>query len=124
MGSPSAPDTSAYDLLMRAHDLLAGGHPHQAAMLLDRAKMIEPEKGSIREALGRALYLAGRNARARREFTKAVQIDPVNDYAHFGLALSCEKTGQRMRAIAHLKLAVAMRPEADHYRRALARLAG
>jgi len=124
MGAASARETSAYDLLMRARDLMAGGHPHQAAMLLDRAKMIEPEKGSIREALGRALYLAGRNARARREFTKAVQIDPVNDYAHFGLALSCEKTGQRTRAIAHLKLAVAMRPDAEDYRRALDRLAG
>jgi Flp pilus assembly protein TadD len=91
-------------------------------MVLDRAKLIEPDKGSIREALGRALYLAGRNARARREFAKAVQIDPVNDYAHFGLALSCAKTGQTARAIAHLKLAIAMHPDVDHYRAALDRL--
>ena len=88
---------SAYDLLIRARALMAGGHPHQAAMLLDRAKLMEPEKGSIRETLARALYLAGRNARARREFVKALQIDPVNDYAHFGLALSCAKTGQTAR---------------------------
>ena len=103
---------------------MAGGHPHQAAMLLDRAKLMEPEKGSIRETLARALYLAGRNARARREFVKALQIDPVNDYAHFGLALACERTGQRSRAIAHLKLAIAMRPGVSHYERALARLTG
>jgi Flp pilus assembly protein TadD len=112
---------SAYELVARANEFLRDGHPHQAAMLLGRAKLLEPEKGSIREALGRALYLAGRNARARREFAKAVEIDPVNDYAHFGLALSCEKTGQTSRAIAHLKLAIAMRP-ADEYRAALARL--
>ncbi len=93
-------------------------------MLLAEAKLIEPEKASIREALGRALYLAGRTARARREFAKAVQIDPVNDYAHFGLALSCARTGQRTRAIAHLKLAIAMRPTADEYHQALARIAG
>jgi len=91
-------------------------------MVLARAKLLEPDKGSIREALGRALYLAGRNARARREFAKAVQIDPVNDYAHYGLALSCAKTGQRTRAIAHLKLAIAMRPGEENYRDALARL--
>ena len=102
---------------------MAGGHPHQAAMLLDRAKLLEPETGSIREALARALYLSGRTVRARREFAKAVQIDPVNDYAHFGLALSCAKTGQRTRAIAHLRLAVAMRPGIEDYRRALDRLA-
>jgi Flp pilus assembly protein TadD len=113
---------SAYDLLMRARALIAGGHPHQAAMLLDRAKLMEPEKGSIRETLARALYLAGQNARARREFVKALQIDPVNDYAHFGLALSCAKTGQPTRAIAHLKLAIAMRPDAEEYRAALRQL--
>ena len=112
-----------YDLLERARDFLRNGHPHQAAMLLTEAKLIEPEKASIREALGRALYLAGRIARARREFAKAVQIDPVNDYAHFGLALSCARTGERTRAIDHLKLAIAMRP-ADEYQQALDRIGG
>jgi Flp pilus assembly protein TadD len=115
--------TRVYDLLERAREFLRTGHPHQAAMLLSEAKLIEPEKGSIREALGRALYLAGRTAQARREFAKAVQIDPVNDYAHFGLGLSCARTGERTRAIAHLKLAIAMRP-VDEYRQALARIAG
>jgi Flp pilus assembly protein TadD len=116
--------TRAYDLLERAREFLRTGHPHQAAMLLGEAKLIEPDKGSIREALGRALYQSGRAARARREFAKAVQIDPVNDYAHFGLALSCARTGQRTRAIAHLKLAIAMRPGAEEYRAALERIAG
>jgi Flp pilus assembly protein TadD len=92
-------------------------------MFLSRAKLIEPEKGSIREALGRALFQSGRMHRARREFAKAVAIDPVNDYAHFGLALACERTGQRTRAIAHVKLAIAMRPGVPDYERALARLA-
>lgn len=116
--------TRAYELLERARHFLKNGHPHQAAMLLSEAKLIEPEKGSIREALGRALYLAGWTARARLEFAKAVQIDPVNDYAHFGLALSCARTGEKTRAIAHLKLAIAMRPGVDEYRQALARIAG
>jgi Tfp pilus assembly protein PilF len=114
----------AYDLMERAREFLKTGHPHQAAVLLTRAKQIEPEKGSIRETLARALYLSGRTARARREFAKAVQIDPVNDYAHFGLALSCARTGQRTRAIAHLKLAIAMRPGVEEYRLALQRIVG
>ena len=76
---------------------LRDGHPHQAAMLLGRAKLIEPDKASIREALGRALFMSGRTARARREFAKVVQIEPASDYAR--AALACERTGQRTRAI-------------------------
>jgi Flp pilus assembly protein TadD len=114
----------AYDLFARGVGFLRDGHPHQAAMLLGRAKMIEPEKASIREALGRALFMSGRAQSARREFAKAVQIDPVSDYAHFALALACERTGQRSRAIGHLKLAIAMRPGTEHYEEALSRIAG
>jgi Flp pilus assembly protein TadD len=120
--SRSAPDESAYDLFSRGVGFLSGGHPHQAALLLSRAKLIEPEKASIREALGRALYMIGRTHRARREFAKAVQIDPASDYAHFALALACERTGERDRARGHLKLAIAMRPGVEDYERALARL--
>jgi Flp pilus assembly protein TadD len=121
---PEHDGESAYDLFSRGVGFLTDGHPHQAAMLLSRAKLLEPEKASIREALGRALFMAGRTLRARREFAKAVQIDPASDYAHFGLALACERTGERSRAIGHLKLAIAMRPGIEHYERALSRLAG
>jgi Flp pilus assembly protein TadD len=117
-------EESVYTLFCKASRLLEDGHPHQAAMILSRAKLLEPEKGSIRETLGRALFQSGKMAPARREFAKVVALDPVNDYAHFGLALACERTGQRTRAIAHLKLAIAMRPGADEYRDALARIAG
>jgi Flp pilus assembly protein TadD len=103
---------------------LRDGHPHQAAMLLGRAKLMEPDKASIREALGRALFMSGRTLPARREFAKVVQIEPASDYAHFALALACERTGQRTRAIGHLKLAIVMRPGTEAYERALERLAG
>ena len=120
---PERETESAYDLFSRGMGFLAGGHPHQAALLLSRAKLLEPEKASIREGLGRALFMAGRTLRARREFAKAVQIEPVSDYAHFGLALACERTGQRARALAHLKLAIAMHPGVEDYERAYARIA-
>jgi Flp pilus assembly protein TadD len=122
--STAPEERSAYTLFSKGSEFLEQGHPHQAAMYLSQARLMEPEKASIREALARALFMSGRMAWARREFTKTVQIDPVNDYAHFGLALACERTGQRARAIAHLKLAVAMRPGVTHYERALARLIG
>lgn len=124
MGYSKRLDDDAYDLFSRGMTFLRDGHPHQAAMVLARAKQIEPDKASIRTALGRALYMSGRMARARREFAKVVQLNPADDYGHFALALACERTGQRTRAIGHLKLAVVMRPDVDDYGTALRRLAG
>jgi Flp pilus assembly protein TadD len=112
---------SVYSLYARGHRFLASGDPHAAVILLERAAAAEPDKGSIREALGRALYNTGSWQRAADEFAKAVEIDPVNDYAHFGLGLSCARTGDTRRAVRHLKLAVAMEPR-DVYREALERL--
>jgi Flp pilus assembly protein TadD len=117
------PEESTYHLLVKGRRFLDTGYPHQAVVVLTKAKLAEPEKASIREALGRALYMTGRWAGARREFTKAVAIDPVNHYAHFALGLTCARTGQMTRAIAHLKLAVAMSPR-EEYREALDRLTG
>ena len=112
---------SVYTLYAKGHEFLASGHPHQAVIVLERAAAAEPEKGSIREALARALYMTGSWSRAATEFEKAVDIDPVNSYAHFGLGLAYARTGDRVRALAHLRLAVAMEPRED-YREALARL--
>jgi Flp pilus assembly protein TadD len=119
--SQGHPET-AYDLFSRGRELLQSGHPHAAATILARAKLLEPDKGSIREALGRALYMAGRARPARREFTKAVQLNPADDYAHFALALACERTGQRMRGLGHAKLALALSPGVPEYEQVLARL--
>jgi Flp pilus assembly protein TadD len=103
--------------------MLQDGHPHAAAMLLDRAKLLEPEKASIREALGRALFMSGRTSRARREFAKAVSLHPSDDYAHFALALACERTGQHDRALGHAKLAFALAPDRPEYEQVVRRLA-
>jgi Flp pilus assembly protein TadD len=121
-GRGSVSESSAYDLYERGRALLLGGHPHQAAMLLGRAKLLEPEKASIREALGRALFMIGRASRARREFAKAVQLNPSDDYGHFALAMACERTGQRERARGHAKLAVVLHPGVTDYERILERL--
>lgn len=76
----------------------------------------------MREALGRAYYRTGRFPKAGEEFAAAVELDPVNDYAHFGLGLALLKQGDRIGARRHLKLAVAMRPDQSDYRAALDRV--
>ena len=117
-------DTSAYEAFtafQEGSQLLATANPHAAATVLERARNLEPDQGSIREALARAYYSSGRVPAAKVEFERAVEIDPVNDYAHFGLGLCLMRVGDRVGARAHLRLAVAMRPQPE-YRDALARV--
>ena len=117
-------DVDAYELFQRGSELLAARHAHQAVIALEQARDAAPGHGSVREALGRAYYGAGRTAAAEAEFAEALVIDPSNDYAHFGLGLCLARGGERARALGHLRLAVVMRPEVDAYRQALARVQG
>jgi len=111
-----------YELFRRGTELLAGDHAHQAATVLERAHRLLPGKGSVSEALGRAYYACGRPADARAQFAEALEIDPTNDYAHFGLALCLARVGEPTLAAGHLRLALAMRPDVAVYQEALARV--
>ena len=110
----------AYEDYQEGSRLLQEAHPHAAAVVLERARDLEPDKGSIRETLGRAYFRTGRFGLAGEEFAKAVELDPVNDYAHFGLGLCLLRVGEAAAARGHLRLATVMRPEVDAYRDALA----
>ena len=112
---------SAYDAFQEGSRLLASENWHAAVIALERARDLEPDQGSVRETLAHAYYRTGRIPAARDEFASAVEIDPVNDYAHFGLGLCLLRQGDRMGARRHLKLAVAMRPDHADYRDALAK---
>ena len=114
---------SAYDAFQEGNRLLASQNPHAAVIALERARDLEPDKASVRETLARAYYGSGRFTQAGEEFERAVEIEPVNDYAHFGLGLCLMRRGDRTGARRHLKLAVAMRPDQADSRAALARVA-
>jgi lipoprotein NlpI len=100
--------------------LLESGDFHAATVPLERARAAEPMKASIREALARAYYRSARWEAAGAEFDATLELDPVNDYAHFGRGLCFHRTGDRAAARRHLQLAVAMRPDNPHYQEALA----
>jgi Flp pilus assembly protein TadD len=124
MDEPLSPDDreAAYALLQRGHDLLRRRHHAQAAVVLERARRLEPRRGSIVEALGQAYYNSGDYARAAEAFGRLVEIDPVASYGHFGLGLSLQRLGRTDLARGHLRLAVAMSPGSEPFRRALRRL--
>ena len=111
-----------YDLFRRGSDLLERGDFAAAAIPLERARSLEPDKTSIREALGRAYFHAGRYVEAREEFRAVVERAPVNDFAHFCLGRALQKTGRAKEARRHLKLAVGLRPDRKDYRAYLDRL--
>ena len=113
---------SAYDLLQRGTALLADRHHAQAAVVLERAARLEPGKGSILEALGRAYYNSGQHQRAAETFAALLEVDPSSAYGHFALGQSLRKLGRIPEARTHLKLAVALSPASDLYQGALARL--
>lgn len=115
--------TDPYELLTKGRALLAAERSSEAVELLRAARDLEPEKGSVREALGRALYNSGDARRATEEFQAAVDLNPADDYAYFGLALCTARLGLRKRAQGLLKIALAMKPQSEDYRRALNRLA-
>ena len=126
-GSSTGPDAplqgegEAYTRFQEGSRLLDSGNTHAAVVALERARDLEPEKGSIREALARAYYRSQRVDQARAEFEKVLELDPVNDYAHFGLGMCLLRKGDRAGARGHLKIATIMRPDEAAYQDALRR---
>jgi Flp pilus assembly protein TadD len=110
----------AYTAFQEGTRLLAGDNAHAAAIALEHARSLEPAKASVREALARAYYRSGRFAAAESEFHAALEIEPVNDYAHFGIGLCRLKAGDRPGARGHLRQAAVMRPDNADYLAALA----
>ncbi len=94
----------AYEAFCNGQWLLQVREFDQAAVALERAKALEPDKGSIREALGRAYLAARAYARAAEEFGAAVELSPTDGYAHYGLARSLSRLGDPLAA-RHYRLA-------------------
>jgi Flp pilus assembly protein TadD len=123
---PSAHDDTgregAYGLLQRGEALIRSRHYAQAAIVLGRAAREEPGKGSILEPLGRAYHHSGQFELARETFEALLEVDPSAHWAHFALATSLRKLDRVPEARTHLRLAVALCPTSELYRRALAKI--
>ncbi|MBX5442291.1 MAG: tetratricopeptide repeat protein [Solirubrobacteraceae bacterium] len=112
-----ASSDSVYDLYRRGTALLEGGDYHAAAVPLSRARDLEPDQTSIREALGRALFQSQRYREAVVEFEAVVERAPTNDYALFCLGRSLQQLGRHGEARRPLALAAQLRPDRGDYRR-------
>jgi Flp pilus assembly protein TadD len=108
--------SDAYDLFREGQKRLRSGLTAQATVPLEKAKRLEPQKASIREALGIAYFRLRRWEEAEREFRTIVdELDPTDDYAHYALGRSLEQLGRTAEANGQYKLASSMKPGSDQY---------
>lgn len=105
-----------YELFTRGTGLLEAGHHHQATIPLARARDLDPDKASIREALGRALFGARRYREAAREFEAIIERAPTNDFALFCLGRSLQMLGRHAEARHPLTLAANLQPSRRDYK--------
>jgi Flp pilus assembly protein TadD len=107
--------TETFELFQQGRDHLAKGRAAQATVPLEKAKKREPDKASIREALGIAYFRTRRWADAESEFRVMLELSPTDDYAHYALGRCLEKQGRDSEANGHYKLASSLRPSDAHY---------
>ena len=108
--------SDAYTLFREGQARLRKGMAAQATVPLEKARRLEPEKASIREALGIAYFRLHRWADAEREFRTIVdELAPTDTYAHYALGRSLEQQGKSAEANGHYKLASSMAPESEEY---------
>jgi len=107
--------TDAYDSFQGGRRRLRDGMTAQATVPLERARRLEPDKASIREALGIAYFRLHRWADAEAEFRAMLEISPTDDYGHYALGRALEKQGRAAEANGHYKLASKMKPSNADY---------
>ena len=110
MSEPAEPVEDIYALYQEGRARLRAGHPAQATVPLERARRAEPQKASIREALGIAYFRLARWRDAAEEFRAVVDLSPTDAYAHRALARCLAHQGERIEAARHYKLASLLEP--------------
>ncbi len=110
-------ETGLYELFRRGTELLERGDHHAAAVALGRARELAPDKDSVREAYGRALFGAQRYGEAAEEFRAVADHAPTNDYALFCLGRSLQQLGRHAEARHPLALAANLQPHREDYAR-------
>src|SRR5213079_3067305 len=107
--------SETFDLFQQGRDRPSKRMAAQATVPLEKAKAREPEKASIREALGIAYFRIHRYAEAESEFRKLLELAPADDCGHYALGRCLEKQGRQTEAQGHYKLASSLRPASKHY---------
>jgi Flp pilus assembly protein TadD len=114
--------SEVYDLYQEGLARLRAGLAAQATVPLERARRAEPDKASIREALGRAYLTLRRYEEAEQEFSAMLELAPNDHYAYYCLGRCQEGTGRMLLAQGSYKMASWLLPGNGDYERALTRV--
>ena len=107
--------SDTYNLFQQGRAQLRKGMAAQATVPLEKAKRREPDKASIREALGIAYFRLRRWEEAELEFRAMLELSPTDDYARYALGRCLEKQGRAAEANGQYKLASSLRPDSKRY---------
>ena len=102
--------SDTYDLFQQGRAHLREGMPAQATVSLEKAKKREPDKASIREALGIAYFRLQRWDEAETEFRALLELSPTEDYGHYALDIAADYGSKVV-----YKLAASLSPGTPHY---------
>lgn len=86
----------------------------QAARLLEPFAAEQPRSVSVRLLLARAYYHSAQLRKAEAEFRAVTELDPVEDYAWFGLGRALERQSRHAEAAPCFRMAAAMRPAEEY----------
>ena len=86
----------------------------QAVRLLEPFAAQEPRSVSVRLLLARAYYHSAQLSKAAAEFRAVTELDPVEDYAWYGLGRALERQSRHAEAATCFRMASAMRPQQDY----------
>src|SRR3954462_12768633 len=106
--------SETYDLFQQGRAHLRKGRAAQAARGPEKAKRREPDKASIREALGIAYLRIQRYEEAEQEFRVMLELSRGGQYARYAVGRALEKQGKDAEANGHYKLASSLRPQNEH----------
>jgi predicted Zn-dependent protease len=86
----------------------------QAVQLLEPFAAEQPRSVCVRLLLARAYYHSARLQQAEDEFRAVTELDPVEDYAWFGLGRTLERQSRHAEAATCFRIASAMRLHQDY----------
>jgi superkiller protein 3 len=94
--------------------LLDAGQPREAAVAAEAAGHLAatpPQRAAARVTLGRAHFALNEIDRAEAEFHAALELDPANGDAYFGLGQVRLSQGNRRQAVEQFRRAIEVAPE-------------
>ena len=98
----------------RATMFFESGDSAGAARLLEPIVEAEPHNMSVRQLLARAYFQTAQLNRAEEQLRAIIDRDPSDHYAHHVLGRTLERGGRIREALPHLRLAAAMKQQADY----------